>query len=176
LLRRQAVRRWRKPLVVMTPKSLLRHPKSVSTLDEFADGRFQRIIPDELPAAATPKIKRVLLCSGKMYFELVEQREKSKRDDVAILRVEQLYPLSDKLLQSALANYRDGTPVFWVQEEPQNMGAWYDFRVRFGDRIFGRWPFDGIYRPASASPATGSAKTHKREQAALIAQAFGDES
>ena len=176
LLRRQAVRRWRKPLVVMTPKSLLRHPKSVSTLDELAHGRFQRIIPDELPAAATPKIKRVLLCSGKIYFELVEQREKSKRDDVAILRVEQLYPLSDELLQSALANYRDGTPVFWVQEEPQNMGAWYDFRVRFGDRIFGRWPFDGIYRPASASPATGSAKTHKREQAALIAQAFGDES
>lgn len=174
LLRRQAVRRWRKPLVVMTPKSLLRHPKSVSTLDELAKGRFQRIIPDELPAAAAPGIKRVLLCTGKIYFELVEQREKSKRDDVAVLRVEQLYPLSDELLQSVLAEYRDGTPVFWVQEEPQNMGAWYDFRVRFGDRISGRWPFDGICRPASASPATGSAKAHKREQAALIAQAFGE--
>jgi 2-oxoglutarate dehydrogenase E1 component len=162
LLRRQALRRWRKPLIVMTPKSLLRHHKSVSTLDELATGRFQRIIPDELPEAAVSKIKRVLLCSGKIYFELAEHRENSKRDDIAILRIEQLYPLRDELLQSALAKYRDGTPVFWVQEEPGNMGAWYDFRVRFGDRLFGRWPFDGISRPASASPATGSAKAHKR--------------
>jgi len=176
LLRRQALRRWRKPLIVMTPKSLLRHPKSVSTLDELANGRFQRIIPDELPDSAADKIQRVLLCGGKIYFELLEQREKSNRNDVAVLRVEQLYPLRDKLLQSALAKYRDGTPVFWVQEEPQNMGAWYDFRVRFGDRLFGRWPFDGISRPASASPAAGSAKAHKREQAAVIAKGFGEKS
>ncbi len=174
LLRRQAVRRWRKPLIVMTPKSLLRHPKSVSTLDELANGYFQRIIPDELPEALAAKVKRVLLCSGKIYFELAAQREKSKRDDVAILRVEQLYPLPDEVLQSALAKYADNTPVFWVQEEPQNMGAWYDFRVRFGDRLFGRWPFDGVSRPASASPASGSANAHKREQAALIAKAFGE--
>ena len=174
LLRRQALRHWRKPLVVMTPKSLLRHPKSVSTLDELADGQFQRIIADETPKAAANKIKRVLLCSGKIYFELLEQREKSKRDDLAILRVEQLYPLSDERLQAALAPYRDGTPVFWVQEEPENMGAWYEFRVRFGDRMFGRWPFAGVARAASASPACGSASAHKREQAALIAQAFGE--
>ena len=90
------------------------------------------------------------------------------------MRVEQLYPLPAELLQSALAPYRDGTPVFWVQEEPENMGAWYEFRVRFGDRLFGRWPFAGISRPASASPACGSANAHKREQAALIAQAFGE--
>jgi 2-oxoglutarate dehydrogenase E1 component len=174
LLRRQALRRWRKPLVVMTPKSLLRHPKSVSTLDELAVGRFQRIIPDEAPKLAASKIKRVLLCSGKIYFEMTEQREKLKRDDVAIVRVEQLYSLPTELLQSTLAPYRDGTPVFWVQEEPANMGAWYDFRVRFGDRLFGRWPFAGISRPASASPACGSANAHKREQTALIAQAFGE--
>jgi 2-oxoglutarate dehydrogenase E1 component len=176
LLRRQALRRWRKPLVVLTPKSLLRHPKSVSALDELAEGHFQRIIPDELPDSAAAKIQRVLLCSGKIYFELAEQREKSKRDDVAILRVEQFYPLSDELLQSALAKYADGTPVIWVQEEPENMGAWYYFRVRFGDRLFGRWPFAGISRPASASPASGSAKAHKREQAAVIAKAFGEKS
>jgi 2-oxoglutarate dehydrogenase E1 component len=172
LLRRQALRRWRKPLVVMTPKSLLRHPVCVSSLDELAAGRFQRIIPDA-PGRAAAAAKRVLLCSGKIYFELAEQREKLKRDDVAIVRVEQLYPLPADLLQSALADHRDGTPVFWVQEEPENMGAWYDFRVRFGDRLFGRWPFAGISRPASASPACGSAHAHKREQAALIAQAFG---
>jgi 2-oxoglutarate dehydrogenase E1 component len=175
LLRRQALWRWRKPLVVMTPKSLLRHPQSVSTLDELANGRFQRVIPDELPDSAADKIQRVLLCSGKIYFELTAQREKLKRHDVAILRVEQLYPLRDELLESALAKYRPGTPVFWVQEEPANMGAWYEFRVRFGDRLFGRWPFAGISRPASASPATGSSNAHKREQAALIAKAFGEE-
>ncbi|HZT22714.1 MAG TPA: 2-oxoglutarate dehydrogenase E1 component [Verrucomicrobiae bacterium] len=175
LLRRQALWRWRKPLVVMTPKSLLRHPQSVSTLDELANGRFQRVIPDEQPDAAADKIQRVLLCSGKIYFELAAQREKLKRHDVAILRVEQLYPLRDELLESALAKYRQGTPVFWVQEEPANMGAWYEFRVRFGDRLFGRWPFAGISRPASASPATGSSNAHKREQAALIAKAFGEE-
>ena len=174
LLRRQALRRWRKPLVVLTPKSLLRHLKSVSTLDELASGHFKRILPDELPDAAASKIKRVLLCSGKIYFELAEQREKSKRDNVAILRVEQLYPLPDELVQSALAKYRDGTPVFWVQEEPENMGAWYDFRVRFGYKLFGRWPFAGISRLASASPAGGSAHAHKLEQARLIEQAFGE--
>ena len=175
LLRRQALRRWRKPLVVMTPKSLLRHPKSVSTLDELATGRFQRIIPDEMPDAVASKINRVLVCSGKIYFELAEQREKLKRADVVIVRVEQLYPLPDNLVQSAVTKYREGTPVFWVQEEPANMGAWYDFRVRYGDRLFGRWPFAVISRPASASPACGSAKAHKREQAALIAQAFGEQ-
>ena len=174
LLRRQALRRWRKPLVVMTPKSLLRHPKSVSTLEELASGRFQRIIPDQTPGQAPANIKRVLLCSGKIYFELAEHREKLKRDDVAIVRVEQLYPLSAELLQSALAPYPDSAQVLWVQEEPENMGAWYEFRVRFGYQLFGRWSFGGVSRPASASPACGSAKAHKREQDALIAQAFGE--
>lgn len=173
LLRRQALRHWRKPLVVMTPKSLLRHPVSVSSLDELVAGQFQRVIPDT-PMRAGVAVKHVLLCSGKIYFELVEQREKLKREDIAIVRMEQLYPLSAELLQSALTPYRAGTPVFWVQEEPENMGAWYEFRVRFGDRLFGRWPFAGISRPASASPACGSANAHKREQAALIAQAFGE--
>ena len=171
-LRRQALRRWRKPLVVMTPKSLLRHPKSVSSLNDLADGRFQRIIPESLNQAGAA-IERVLLCSGKYYFELAEHREKSKRDNVAIVRVEQLYPLPDKLLQSALAAYREGTPVFWVQEEPENMGAWYYLRVRFGDKLFGRWPFAGCSRLASASPEGGSANAHKLEQSRLIAQAFG---
>lgn len=172
LLRRQAVRRWRKPLIVMTPKSLLRHPQSVSTLEELATGQFQRVLPDALPPAAA-NVKRVLLCSGKVYFELAEQREQSRRDDVAILRVEQLYPFPATQLEAALRRYPDATPVFWVQEEPENMGAWPEIRVRFGERLFGRWSLAGIARPRSASPATGSAKAHKSKQAALVASALG---
>ncbi len=173
-LRRQALRRARKPLVLLTPKSLLRNPKSVSSLEDLAEGRFQRIIPD----SSTPPgegVERVLLCSGKVYFELAEQREKSRRDRVALTRVEQLYPLPSEVLESALAGYKDGTPVFWVQEEPENMGAWTYMRMRFGERLFGRLPFAGISRPAAASPGTGSAHGHKLEQARLIAQALGEE-
>jgi 2-oxoglutarate dehydrogenase E1 component len=174
-LRRQAIRRWRKPLVMLTPKSLLRHPKSVSSLDDLAGGGFRRIIP-EAPERDRKTVERILLCSGKIYFELLEHRESARSDKVAIIRVEQLYPLPDELLQAALADYPDGTPVFWVQEEPENMGAWYDFRVRFGDQLLGRWPLAGISRPASASPAGGSAHAHKLEQARLLELAFGETS
>lgn len=172
VLRRQVVRRWRKPLVVMTPKGFLRHPRVVSTLDELTTGQFQRIIPD---AQKVPpdKIQRVLLCAGKIYYELDKQRANLKRDDVAILRLEQLYPLRRELLQSALASYHEDAPVFWVQEEPENMGAWRYLRSRFGDLLFNRFPFKGIYRPASASPATGSANSHRQEQNKLLAEAFG---
>ncbi len=174
LLRRQALRRWRKPLIIMMPKSLLRHPQSVSPLAELAEGQFQRVIPDARPAAAATKTRRVLLCSGKVYFELVEQREKTKRDDVAILRVEQLYPFPETLLETALSQYPETTPVFWMQEEPENMGAWREIRMRFGDRLLGRWPLALISRPRSPSPATGSAKAHKSKQAALVAAALGE--
>ena len=169
-LRRQVKRCWRKPLVVMTPKSLLRSPAAVSTLDECAEGCFQRLIPDAATAGQT--IERVLLCSGKIYYELVQQREKLVRGGVAILRLEQLYPLHDETLQSALAAFADGTPVVWVQEEPENMGAWSYLRVRFGERLFGRFPFSGVYRPAATSPATGSASSHRLEQQALLERAL----
>jgi len=158
----------------MTPKSLLRHPASVSNLDELASGGFQRVIPDPMPDTEAATVQRVLLCSGKVYFELLEQREKSKRAEVVIVRIEQLYPLEEEILRAALARYPAGTPVFWVQEEPANMGAWYDFRVRFGDKILERWPFAGITRPTSASPACGSPKAHRREQADLLARALGE--
>ncbi|HTL16889.1 MAG TPA: 2-oxoglutarate dehydrogenase E1 component, partial [Patescibacteria group bacterium] len=170
-LRRQALRAWRKPLIVMTPKSLLRHPKVVSLLDDCARGRFQRILPEAQPMAPD-KIKRVILCAGKIYYELTEYREQNRRDDAAILRLEQLYPLRQDLLEKALAPYASGTPVFWVQEEPGNMGAWNFLRVQFGDELFGRWPFAGISRPASASPATGSHRRHKQEQVEIIRRAF----
>jgi 2-oxoglutarate dehydrogenase E1 component len=170
VLRRQVLRRWRKPLVVMTPKSLLRHPKAVSSLEELAAGRFRRVLADAPPKRGS--VQRVLACSGKIYYELIKAREQLGREDVAILRVEQLYPFREKSLQLALAAYADGTPVFWVQEEPENMGAWPYLRQRFGERLLGRLPLVGIHRPPSASPATGSMSSHKLEQQRLVDQAF----
>ncbi len=171
LLRRQARRAFRKPLVVMSPKSLLRAPAATSSLQELADGDFRRIIPDE--AALDPsKVQRVLLCSGKVYYELEQERRKQERDDVAILRIEQLYPLSGELLREALAPYTDGTDLVWVQEEPWNMGAWYYVRARFPELLEQRLPLRCVSRPESASPATGSHAAHKIEQAELITRAL----
>jgi 2-oxoglutarate dehydrogenase E1 component len=172
-IRRQMLRPWRKPMIIMTPKSLLRLPAAVSPLEDLTAAKgFQRILPDELSRA--DKVKSVLMCSGKLYYELHEEREKQKREDVAILRIEQLYPLYPQTLAQALAPYPEGTPVTWVQEEPENMGAWRYLRVRFGERLLGRHPFQGVHRPASSTPATGSASSHKLEQKQLIAKAFGE--
>jgi 2-oxoglutarate dehydrogenase E1 component len=173
VLRRQVVRSWRKPLVVMTPKSLLRNPQAVSPLDRFAQGRFERVLPDY--DLAEGRVERVLVCSGKLYYELVEAREKRDRRDVAIVRLEQLYPFPDAQLLATLKKYPDGTPVFWVQEEPANMGAWYFLRVQICEKLFGRYPFQGVTRPTSASPATGSGSSHRLEQKELIAKAFGED-
>jgi 2-oxoglutarate dehydrogenase E1 component len=170
LLRRQGVRRWRKPLVVFTPKSLLRHPKVVSDLKEFTAGVFQRVLPDPAPPA---KVKRILICSGKVYYDLLAYREENKREDTMIVRLEQFYPLPDAQLESLLKPYAKSTPVFWVQEEPINMGAWRYLHEKFGRQFFGRWPLAVVSRPESASPATGSHSAHKLEQAQLIARAFG---
>jgi 2-oxoglutarate dehydrogenase E1 component len=173
MLRRQVVRPIRKPLVVMTPKSLLRNPQAVSALDDLAHDRFHRILSDgQVEARAA---KRVLLCSGKMYYDLEQRRTERKRTDVAILRFEQLYPLAEEEVAAALAPYGEGTPVTWVQEEPENMGAWRYVKERFGATIGERHPFGGVCREASASPATGSPSRHHREQSALVAKAFGEE-
>lgn len=168
-LRRQSLRKWRKPLVVMTPKSLLRHPRVVSPLEEFAQGDFQRIMPDSLPAA---DVAKVILCSGKIYYELEHKRAELARNDVAILRLEQLYPLRGEPLATQLDHYSSGTRVLWVQEEPENMGAWPYLKLNFGEELFGKFPFLCISRPSSASPATGSAARHKKEQEQLFARAF----
>jgi 2-oxoglutarate dehydrogenase E1 component len=170
-LRRQVLRRWRKPLVVMTPKSLLRHARVISTMDDFALGRFERILAD-VNTTPAEEIGRILMCSGKIYFDLDRERERLGRKDVAILRLEQLYPFADETVEAALRSYRDGTPVYWVQDEPENMGAWRYLKIRFGEAVLGRLPFHGISRPASASPATGSHSSHKKEQEQLIAAAF----
>ncbi len=170
-LRRQVLRPWRKPLIVMSPKSLLRHPQAVSSMDQLAEGRFQRVIADDQVDPAG--VKRVLLTSGKVYYELESARQEGERDDVAIVRLEQYYPLSTDLLEAALSPYADGTPIVWVQEEPRNMGAWSFLLLRLSRQLFGRWPLEAVTRPESASPATGSAAAHKQEQARLIAEALG---
>ncbi len=171
-LRRQALRPWRKPLAVMTPKSLLRNPQAVSSLDDLVNGTFQRILADTTVTAE--KVKRILLCSGKVYYDLLAHREETKRDDVAIVRLEQLYPLRQELLEQVLKSYRDETPAFWVQEEPANMGAWNFLQIQFGQRLIKRFPFGGVSRAASATPATGSGKRHKHEQTEIVQRAFGE--
>jgi len=170
VLRRQVLRPWRKPLIIMTPKSVLRHAKAVSDLEEFAAGAFQRVIHDD--AVNPEKVRRVLLCSGKIFYELDSRREELNRADVAIVRVEQLYPFPEEPLREALAPYVDGTEALWVQEEPENMGAWRFLWARCGGALYGRLPFGGVYRPASPTPATGSPARHKREQQRLIEQAL----
>jgi 2-oxoglutarate dehydrogenase E1 component len=176
-LRRQVLRRWRKPLIVMTPKSLLRHPLAVSTLAELSRGTFERILPDAGQPGAAPlppkQIRQILLCSGKVYYDLVQRREKLGRTDVALIRIEQLYPFPEEGLRQILSPYTDGTPAVWVQEEPANMGAWPFLRLRLGTTLFGRLPFSGISRPASSSPATGSSMSHKIEQERILDASLG---
>ncbi|MBK7876050.1 MAG: 2-oxoglutarate dehydrogenase E1 component [Planctomycetes bacterium] len=171
LLRRQAKRVLRKPLVVMTPKSLLRHPRATSKLDELARGRFQRVIADTHATPKSGKVGRVVLCTGKVYFDLEEEREKRKLD-VPILRVEQLYPLSKEELLAALAKYADGTEIVWAQEEPENMGAWRFVDAGFGAALRARFALRAVTRPEAASPATGSLTAHKAEQAELVERAL----
>ena len=170
-LRRQVIRPWRKPLIVMAPKSMLRHPLAVSKLDDLATGRFQRIIPDTLVPPA--QAKKVLLCCGKIYYDLFQKREELGDTSTAIVRFEQLYPLSERRIDKTLGGYPPETPMVWVQEEPENMGAWSHFYMRFGTRMLGKYPFSAVHRPASASPATGSAASHRQEQEEVVALALG---
>jgi 2-oxoglutarate dehydrogenase E1 component len=172
-LRRQVLRPYRKPLVIMSPKSLLRSPAAVSTLDELANGSFQRIIPD-VGNLDPKKVKKVLLCSGKVYYDLAAAREEHKRDDIAIIRVEQLYPLRKGEIENVLSPYKASTQVVWVQEEPWNMGAWYYIRARLPALLGKQFPLSCVSRAESASPATGSLSTHKIEQQLVVDQAFGD--
>lgn len=171
LLRRQVVRKWRKPLIVLTPKSLLREPTVMSPLDELSVGEFYKVLGDPgLNADARPE--RVILATGKVAVELTKLRDESQRSDVAILRLEQLYPLPFRELEQLLSAYPDGTPVVWVQEEPYNMGAWSYIKLNFGNNLFDRWPLSVITRPESASPSTGSKKSHKLEQTELLDRAL----
>lgn len=174
LLRRQVLRRLRKPLIVFTPKSLLRHPQATSELSQLTQGTFERILMDtRLAPEETSQVRRVLLCTGKVYYALEQRREERGIRDVAILRVEQLYPLRDDALEKALSPFPSEVPVVWTQEEPANMGAWRYFRARFGERLLDRNPLRCVARAEAASPATGSANSHRLEQEQLLDRALG---
>ncbi|HXI55377.1 MAG TPA: 2-oxoglutarate dehydrogenase E1 component [Polyangia bacterium] len=171
VLRRQVLRPYRKPLVIMSPKSLLRHPAAASQLSEFTHGRFQHIIPD-VTVKNPSKVRRVLLCTGKVYYDLTAEREERGYDDVAIVRVEQLYPLQIDELLEMLSVYPEGTPLVWVQEEPRNMGGWVYMNRELPGFLSGSFTWSCVSRPLSASPAVGSLGRHKKEQARLLADAF----
>ena len=166
-LRRQILKPWRKPLVLLTPKSKLREQNA--TIDDFTSGSFQRVIGDA--HVAPEDVKKILLCSGRVYFDLAAMRQKLGRDDIAIVRLEQLYPLSNELAE-ALAPYKDGTPLVWVQDEPFNMGAWYFLNARLPSLIGDRLPLSCVSRPEHATPATGSQASHQLEQKRLLEAAF----
>jgi 2-oxoglutarate dehydrogenase E1 component len=175
-LRRQLKRNFRKPLVIFTPKSLLRHKLAVSSLDEMGEGSaFRFVIPELDPIAPPEQVRRVVLCSGKVYYELLEARREQQSNSVAILRLEQLYPFPEKTLRRELAPYRNAELV-WCQEEPENMGAWNFLDRRLETLLVSigaarnRPGFVG--RNAAASPATGSARNHAAEQTALVAAAL----
>jgi 2-oxoglutarate dehydrogenase E1 component len=170
LLRRQVLSPWSKPLVVLTPKSLLRHPLCVSAAKEFTEGSFQKILMEDLATGVA--IDRVILCTGKAYYELAEERQKRGVKNVAIVRIEQLYPLSSEELLAALVPFAKGTDLVWFQEEPANMGSWTHIKMRFGDALQSRFPLRLICRPESASPSTGSLATHKLEQREILDAAF----
>jgi len=169
MLRRQMHQPFRKPLIVMMPKSLLRHELSVSALEELTRGAFARVIGeiDELPAA---EVRRAVFCSGKVYFDLLKARRKEGLRDVALVRIEQLYPFPGEEYQAILNRYPNLREVVWCQEEPQNQGAWYQIRHRLQE--FVRRPVLYAGRAPAAAPATGIAKIHEREQQALVSAAL----
>ena len=170
LLRRQVKSKWSKPLIVLTPKSLLRHPGCTSVLDDIQNGSFQKILPDDRPDNLSTR--RILISSGKAYYDLFEERRKLNRTDVALVRIEQFYPMDPAQVVEALSKYPTGTPVYWYQDEPSNMGAWQFIKMRWGDDIMKSYPLSLISRPESASPATGSLRSHKLEERDLLTQAF----
>jgi len=172
LLRRQVIRDYRKPLIVMSPKSLLRHKAAISTLEDLVNGQFQVIIPETDETIKNNDITRLILCSGKVYYDLIDTRKQNNPNNVAIIRIEQLYPFPANEYQEELKKYPQLKTLVWCQEEPQNQGAWYQSRHNFAgnDKI----EIDLIYcgRPASASPAVGNLAKHIKQQQAVIESAL----
>ena len=163
VLRRQLKRNFRKPLVVFTPKSLLRHPQCISPIQDFTTGRFQEIIDDKIEASL---VKKLVLCSGKLYYELLQEREENNRNDVAIVRMEQLYPLPTKQINTVIEKYNP-EQLIWAQEEPENMGAWSHIL-----RNLRYLPFEVVARTESAATASGSSKRSAKRQKIIIEQVF----
>ncbi len=172
VLRRQMVRSLRKPLVIMTPKSLLRNKDATSPLSEFTKGGFQTIIPEQ-KELRNDKVKRVVVCSGKVYYDLAKKREEKGADDVAILRVEQLYPFPHKVFAAELKKYPNATDVVWCQDEPQNQGAWFFVQHYIHENMLDGQRLGYSGRSASASPAAGYSHLHQEQQKSLVEGAFG---
>jgi 2-oxoglutarate dehydrogenase E1 component len=172
LLRRQMVRNLRKPLIIMTPKSLLRAKDAASPLSEFTKGSFQTIIPENKELKAD-KVKRIVACSGKVYYDLVKKREEKGHDDTAILRVEQLYPFPHKAFSNELKKYPNATEVVWCQDEPQNQGAWFFVQHYLHENMIDGQRLGYSGRAASASPAVGYSHLHQEQQKSLVEGAFG---
>ena len=171
MLRRQAIRKMRRPLVAITPKSLLRHPLAISSLEELTEGTFQNAI-GEIDAIEPSQVKRVVMCSGKVFYDLIEERRKKAQTDVAIIRIEQLYPFPYEEVAKILEPYAHVTDFVWCQEEPQNQGAWYCSKHNFEYVIPEGAKLSYAGRPASAAPAVGYALLHNKQQRELIEQAL----
>jgi 2-oxoglutarate dehydrogenase E1 component len=170
-LRRQQHRNFRKPLVIFTPKSLLRHPKCVSAIEAFTKGHFMEMIDDEF--VEPENVKKVLFCSGKIYYDLLEKQQEDSRNDVAIVRIEQLYPAPLSEMEKLMSKYPNSEEFIWVQEEAENMGAWpYLYRKLRKSSL----KLDLISRKESSSTATGYAKMHEKQQLAIVEKAFSNES
>jgi 2-oxoglutarate dehydrogenase E1 component len=174
VLRRQMVRNLRKPLIIFTPKSLLRNKDATSPLSEFTKGGFQTVIPEQNDEIVRKgdKVKRVIACSGKVYYDLVKKRESKGADDVAIIRVEQLYPFPHKAFSAEMKRYPNATEIVWCQDEPQNQGAWFFIQHNIHENMIEgqRLAYSG--RAASASPAVGYSHLHQEQQKALVEGAF----
>ena len=171
LLRRQMLRNCRKPLIAITPKSLLRHKECTSSLDDLASGCYQRVLP-EVDDIDPEKVKHIILCSGKVYYELLIERRDKKRNDVAIIRVEQLYPFPGPELDALLKCYTETSDLVWVQEEPKNQGAWDFVKPRIPAMLHESWNLHYVGRESSSAPAVGSAKLHAAQQRELVDRAI----
>lgn len=172
VLRRQQVRMFRKPLVLMTPKSLLRNKDATSPLSEFTKGEFRTVIGELNGEIDASKVKRVIACSGKVYYDLVKKRDEKKSTDTAIMRVEQLYPFPHKAFSTELKKYPNATDIVWCQDEPQNQGAWFFVQHNIHENMLDGQKLGYAGRPASASPAVGYAHLHQEQLKALLDQAF----
>jgi 2-oxoglutarate dehydrogenase E1 component len=173
VLRRQMVRMFRKPLILMTPKSLLRAKDASSPLAEFTRGEFRTVIGSNPPEIDPLKVKRVIACSGKVVYDLIRRRDEKKTGDVAIVRIEQLYPFPHKAFAAELKRLPNATEVVWCQDEPQNQGAWFFVQHYLHENMHEGQKLGYAGRPASASPAVGYAHLHQEQQKALLDQAFG---
>ena len=174
LLRRQMIRLFRKPLVILTPKSLLRNKEAVSSLDELSKGAFQTVIGETDAKLDPRKVKRVVVCTGKVYYDLLLARREREADDVALVRIEQLYPFAHKAFENELKKFPNATQIVWCQDEPQNQGAWFYMQHHLNEALRDGQKLSYAGRPASASPAVGYYDKHYAQQKELIAAAFGE--